>query len=476
MTYDTGAHPNTPPDSRAALGRRLGTFSAAAVLIGSTIGSGIFRTPASIAGLVPSAGAMLLIWTLGGALVLCGVLTLAELAVAYPKTGGVYVFIREGWGRLPAFLFGWAELVAIHPLALAAIAITFAEYGVHAVAPDLAGAALDQTVHLVAAGAILLLAIVNILGVRWTSMIVNWTTALKYGALVALAIVALIALVTHTGHGAPATPQIAPSGASITPVAVGVALVAVMWAYDGWADLTYVAGEVKDPQRALPIALIGGIVAVVTIYIVTNLAYLAVLSIDEIRNAPLVAAVAADRVLGRPGVIAIAATVVISTFGSLDSTILTTPRIFFAMASDGLFVRRVASVHPRFGTPYVAISISAVLGITCVMFRTFEQLADMFVTAVVPFYILGVASVYMLRRKSGYNPSYRVPGYPVTPAIFVIAATAIVLSALIDPGSRWGTVVALGVVLAGIPVYYATVGRRGARPVALDANVVDNEV
>jgi amino acid transporter len=186
--------------------------------------------------------------------------------------------------------------------------------------------------------------------------------------------------------------------------------------------------------------------------------------VDEIARSPLVAAEVAERVVGAPGVVFVALTVMLSTFGTLNGTLLTSPRIFFAMADDGLFFRRVGSVHARFQTPYVAISLTAVLGILFVLMRTFEQLADAFVTAIVPFYALGVASIFILRRRADYSPSFRVPGYPVVPALFVLATVYLLVNAVIDPSSRWPTLAVLGTIVLGIPVYYATVGRGAGRP------------
>ena len=214
------------------------------------------------------------------------------------------------------------------------------------------------------------------------------------------------------------------------------------------------------PRRNLPRALIGGTLAVIAIYLLANVAYLAVLPIEEIRTSRLVAADVAQRVMGAPGAVIVASTVVLSTFGTLNGSLLTSPRIFFAMAADKMLLHRVAAVHPRYGTPAVAIVLSAVLGICFVLLRTFEQLADTFVTAIVPFYALGVASVFTLRRKQGYNPPFRVPLYPFVPALFVLATIYLLANALIDPSSRWATAAVLGVVACGVPVYYATVARR----------------
>jgi APA family basic amino acid/polyamine antiporter len=432
-----------------ALPRRLSLWSAIAVVVGSTIGSGIFRSPAAIADRLPGPLPLLLVWTCGGLLALCGALSLAEVAARLPRTGGIYAFLREAWGPLPAFLFGWAELVVIRAAATGAIALTFAEYAFR-----LAGLPGGAGVRWAAAAAIVVVAAVNVVGVRWGAAVQNLTTLAKYGGLLVVVLLALaLWLPRGGGHFTAAAP---PGSFALAPF--GLALVSVLWAFDGWADLSFVAGEVRDPQRTLPRALIGGTVAVIAIYLAANLAYLAVLPVDELRRSPLVAAEVGQRVLGSAGAVFIGVTVVISTFGTLNGTLLTTPRIFFAMAGDGLLFRPLARVHPRFQTPYVSIAVGAGLGVVFVLARTFEQLTDAFVVAIAPFYALGVAAVFRLRRRGEAAP-FRVPGYPVVPALFVLAMLFLLGNALVDPSTRVATAAVLGVVAAGIPVY-AVVARR----------------
>ena len=448
-----------PADAPApSLTRQLGLWSAVAVLVGSTIGSGIFRSPAGIADKLPGPLPLMSVWVAGGLFALCGALTLAELSGELPATGGMYVFIREGWGRLPAFLFGWAELVLIRAASLGAISTTFAEYFLRVLGYDPSVAPYSDWVHYVAAVAIGLTATFNYIGVRTSSVVLNLTTLAKYGGLLFIIVLALaIGLPQTGGHFTPA----APTG-SFHVAAFGLALVSVLWAFDGWADLSFVAGEVRDPRRVLPRAIIIGTLAVIAIYLLANVAYLAVMPVEEIRRSKLVAADVAQRLIGAPGVVFVAVTVMLSTFGTLNATLLTAPRVFFAMADDGLFFRRVASVHPRFGTPYVSILLATALGILFVLLRTFEQLADIFVTAIVPFYALAVASIFVLRRRAGYAPPFRTPGYPVVPALFILATLFLLGNAILDPTSRWGTLAVLGIIVAGVPVYYLTVGR-GAR-------------
>jgi amino acid transporter len=282
------------------------------------------------------------------------------------------------------------------------------------------------------------------------------TTLAKYGGLMAIVALALaLGLPATGGHFTPAAP---PGSFSVS--AFGLALVSVLWAFDGWGDLAKVAGEVDDPRRTLPRAIVLGTLAIIAIYLLANVAYLSVLSIEEIRGARLVAADVAQRLVGPVGVTLVSLTVILSTFGSVNGSLLTGPRIFFAMADDGLFFRQVAAVHPRFQTPHVAVLMTATLGIAFVLLRTFEQLADIFVTASLVFYILSIGAIFRLRRRPDWNPPVRTPLYPLVPALFCGATAFLMGNALVDPATRWGTLGVFGVILLGVPVYYLTVGRR----------------
>ena len=426
------------------LPRSLGLLSAIAVLIGSTIGSGIFRTPAVIASRVPDPLPMLGVWVLGGGLVLCGALTYAELAAMFPRTGGVLVFLREGFGRLPAFLFGWTELLIVRASALGAIATVFAEYLLRSLGFDPEVPAHAAWVHYVAALAILVTAYFNYVGVRWSSLVLNLTTSAKYGALALLVAFAFLVGDGDFGH-------YAERGGELDLGLFGLALVSVLWAYDGWADLSFVSGEVRDPERNLPRALILGTLAVVVIYLAANGAYLYLLPIGQVMTSPLVAADAAEAIVGRLGVGLVAVVVMVSTFGTLAGSMLTGPRIFFAMAEEGLFFRAVGRVHPRFKTPAVAIWMTAGLGVVFVLARTFEQLADAFVLGIWPFYALAAAAVFTLRRR---RPELRRPvrtwGYPVVPALFLLSALFILGNALLTDRNA---LIPFGVIVAGIPAY-----------------------
>jgi len=442
-------------NTSGGLPRRIGLWRAMAVVIGSTIGSGIFRSPAGIADRIPGPLPLLGISVLGGLFALCGALTLAELASEVPATGGFYAFLREGWGRLPAFLFGWGQLTIVRAASLGAIAITFAEYFVRVIGFDPGIAPYDRYAQYIAALAIALTAGFNIIGVRWGSTVINLTTIAKFGGLAFIVVLALAVGWPQTGgHFTPLVPE-----GSVRVSAFGLALVSVLWAYDGWADVSYVAGEVTEPRKNLPRAIIGGTVAVMVIYVLANIGYMAVLPIEEIRTSRLVAADVAEKIIGRPGVVMVSTTVMISTFGTLSAVLLTSPRVLFAMADDGMLFAPIAKIHPKYQTPYIAIGLVAFLGLVFVLLLRFEKLADTFVIAMIPFYALGVGAVYRLRKRPGYSPSFRTPGYPVVPALFIASVAYLLLNALMDAGSRTWALGIFAVLLAGIPVFHMTVGK-----------------
>lgn len=412
------------------------------MLVGSTIGSGIFRVPSSVAADVGAVGAMSLLWVIGAVVALFGALTLAELAALVPRTGGIYAFLREAYGPLPAFLFGWTELLMIRPAALGAIAMIFAAYVGEFIPLT------DGQTRAVAAGAIILLGTANILSVLWGAAVQNTSTLAKVVALVALASAAFL-----FGDGSAGALATAPEFRPVSWGGFGVALIGVLWAYDGWADLTFMAGEVRDPGRTLPRALLGGTLAVIVVYLIVNAAYLYVLPVEEMAASELVAADAARRIFGTAGASIVAALVVLSTFGALNGSMMTGPRIFFAMADDDLFFRPVAAVHPRFQTPYVAIGLAVILGVAFVSLRTFEQLAGYFVLGIWPFYALAVGAVFLMRkRRPDLERPYRTVGYPVVPLVFLLASVLMLANSLIEQPLDTG--ISMGVILAGVPVYY----------------------
>lgn len=431
----------------ARLPRTLGLWSSIALVIGITIGSGIFRSPAGVARLVPHPALMLLLWAGGGLITLCGALSLAELAAALPESGGFYAYLREGWGRRTAFLFGWSQLVVLRASALGGIAIVFGEY-------FLRSFGVDPAVEVYAARGLAALAIAfaaaaNIIGVNVGAAIVSVSTVAKVSALCALIVVALV---LGGGHGGSVAHLTAASAGPIGAGSIGLALVSVLWAYDGFGDLSIVAGEVKDPQKTLPTAIIVATVTLVVAYVLANVAYLYVMPVETIARSPLVAADTMMAIFGRAGVVLVSVCVTISAFSSLNGIMLTGPRVFFAMAEDRLFFEPLARVHPRFKTPHVAILLAGILGTLLVLSQTFEALSNAFVLAIWPFYALSVAAVYRLRAIRPDLPRpYRVVGYPVVPAIFILATIWFVVNALIEEPLSTGLTFA--VILAGLPVY-----------------------
>ncbi len=442
----------TPPEGR--LPRTLGLWSSVALVIGITIGSGIFRSPAGIARQAPNPLVMIGLWVAGGAITLCGALSLAEIAAALPETGGIYAYLREAWGRRAAFLFGWSELVLIRASALGGIAVVFGEYLLRSVGVDPAGHVL--LARGLSAGAIVFAAAVNVRGANLGALIVGVATWAKFSA---LAVLVLASFALGASHGASAAHFTAPSAGPLAVGSIGLALVSVLWAYDGWADLSFASGEVKEPGRNLPRAIILGTLALIGIYVMTNLAYLYVLPIEAVGRSPLVAADTMMAVFGRTGVVLVSVFVMISSFSSLNGSMLASPRVFFAMADDGLLFRPIAQVHPRYKTPYVAIILAAILGVALVMSRSFERLTDTFVLAIWPFYALGVAAIYRLRaRRPDLLRPYRAIGYPVVPAIFIASVAAFVINSLMNDTTN--SVITFAVILAGLPVYEMAFARR----------------
>jgi basic amino acid/polyamine antiporter, APA family len=428
--------------SGATLAPRLGVASTAAILIGVTIGSGIFRVPSIAAAETGAVGATFLLWIVGGLVALFGALTIAELAAMFPRAGGIYVFLREAYGPGTAFLFGWTRLLVIQPAVIGAIALICAAY-VGAFVP-----LTDVQTRILAAGIIALLAAANYRSLAWGAWVQNVSTVAKVVALVVLAL-AIFAF-GDPGAGAFA------GSLAMTPLTwggFGIALLAVMWTYDGWIDATYVAEEVRDPGRTLPLALAGGVLVVIAVYLVVNAAYLLALPMDEMAASELVAADAAMAVFGPVGASLVAALVILSTFGALNGVTMTGPRVFFALARDDLFFRPVAAVHPSFGTPHVAILLAAGLGIGYVSVRTFEQLAEAFVLGIWPFYVLCVVAVFLLRRRDPSAPRpYRTWGYPWVPGLFLLASLGMLGNALARQPAT--TLLGFALILSGVPAYH----------------------
>jgi amino acid transporter len=425
------------------------------LFIGSVIGSGIFRTPGPILRQVGgSVGLSLLVWIVGGVLSLLGALTYAELAAANPEAGGLYCYIRDGFGRLTAFLYGWCLFLVIASGSVAALARAFSEY----LARVLPISSRQQTI-----AAVVMIGIVtaiNVWGTRKSSDLQNWTTLVKVGIIVILSAL-LLALGTNDGRHVPYAIGIMQRGLGLWSN-FGLAMITVLWAYEGWQFGTYSAGEVVDPQKAFPRAFLMGSVILVGLYLLAVFGYLFALGPHDMALTDTIAATAVRAVLGPWAGKIVALTILISTFSAANSVILTAPRVFYAMANDKLFFKKLAEVHPRFKTPAAAIVGLGVWSAVLVCageLGTFSKLIEGVIFIGWIFYGLGAAAIFPIRRASAGRPiPYRVPGYPWTPFIFVLVATAIVGNAVYlafrDPSQFMNLAAAVGLFLIGLPAYF----------------------
>jgi amino acid transporter len=433
------------------------------LFIGSVIGSGIFRTPGPILRLVGgSVGVALLVWIVGGLLSLLGALTYAELAASNPEAGGLYCYIRDGFGRLAAFLYGWCLFLVIASGSVAALARAFSEYfaRIFPVSP------ITQT--FVAVLVIAIVTVVNVWGTRQSSDLQNWTTLVKGGVIVIMSGV-LISLGHHVREVVPAMGA-TQHGAGLFS-SFGVAMISVLWAYEGWQFGTYSAGEVIDPQKAFPRAFLLGSLVLIGLYLLAIIAYLFALGPAATAASDTIAATSVSAVLGPWAGKVVALTILLSTFSAANSVILTAPRVFYAMAKDNLFFKKLAVVHVNLRTPVFAIvalgAWSAVL-VCAGELGSFQKLIEGVIFIGWIFYGLGAAAIFPIRRVNGNKPiPYRVPGYPWTPILFVLAAAAIVGNAVYaafqDPDQFRNLKVAILLLVIGLPAYLLWRKRAPAR-------------
>ena len=436
------------------LPRRLSLLSTIAVIVGVIVGSGIFRAPSAVAEAAGSTGAIMFVWAAGGVVTLCLALCVAELGTMFPRAGGAYVYLRESFGPATSFAYGWTYLVIITPSAWATIAMVFAEYCGAFVKLDVSGT------RIVATLAITFVTLVNVVSVRLAAAIQNFATSAKMLALAA--IVAVLFGLGNGTHGAFATEGPA-RAMSLGGFVVG--LVTALWAYDGVVPAASVFGEVRDPERTLPRALLAGVFAVTAIYLAMNAALLYVLPVNAVAASKLVAADAMRAIAGQAGASLVAAAVMLTTFGGLAATGLCDPRVIFAMAADEQFFRAVAKVHPRFETPYVAVILCWVLAIVWVWARNLEQLAAQFVLGLWPFYALMVLGLLRLRvtRQEADRP-YRVPLYPLVPLACIAGSLVVLIGSFIELPNV--SIINLSIILLAFPIYLAwrvTSARRAQR-------------
>ena len=446
----------TSPDE--GLVRAIGLWSAVMIVIGSVIGSGIFLTTGGMAALIPSASLLLLAWVAGGVLAVAGGLTYAEMGAMYPRSGGVYVFLREAYGPLVAFLYGWASLLVVISGATAAVAVGFAEYlsfffpllSTSNVVVSLAvpwGAYTVSAGQLVAAASIAVLGAINYVGVRSGNMVNVVLTAAKVAGLSAIPIMAVVA-----GTVRPEFSPVVPADLARPAASFGIAMIAVLWTYESWYYVTYAAGEIRDPQRNVPRALCIGVLALMAIYVTVNIAYLHALTVDEMKGVTRIAERAATALMGPGGATLVALTVVVSTFGCNAAGILGGSRVLFAMARDGVFLPAASKVHPEYRTPHIAITALTLWAMILTLSGTYEQLFTYVMFASLLFGAGAGFAIFRLRRTQPDHPRpYRAWGYPVVPAIFVLGAGAFVLNTLFERPVE--SLFGLGLVLLGIPVY-----------------------
>ena len=453
------AHEAVPGSPDAELVRAIGLGSAILFVVGSVIGSGIFLTTGVMASTIPSTSLLLLAWTAGGVLAIAGGLTYAEMGAMFPRSGGVYVFLKEAYGALPAFLYGWVALLVVFSGGLAAVSVGFAEYLSYFI-PALslsieifsvnAGFA-RMTVsagQLVAAAAIIVIGAINYVGVRRGNMVIVVLTAAKVAALAALPIMAIVAARVRPIL-TPVVPPDLPNPAS----AFGVAMIAVLWTYEAWYFVTFAAGEIKDPRRNVPLALVGGLLLLTSIYLTVNIAYFYALTLDEIRGVTRIAERAATALVGPGGATFVALTVVISTFGNNVAAMLAGSRLLFGMASDGVFFPTCRQVHPRYRTPHIAIVALTTWSAILALSGSYEQLFTYVMFASILFNLATGAAIFKLRRDRPAHPRpYRTLGYPVVPLIFIAGSAAFVINTLLERPVQ--SLIGIGLLLLGLPAYW----------------------
>jgi len=425
----------------APLQKSISYFALTMIAIGSCIGSGIFISPADVASQLSNGSQVMMVWLIGGVVALTGALSFAELASRFPGTGGVYIYLREAYGDLVAYLYGWTSLTVITSGAIAALCIAFARYF-----SSLTGIGESAQVPM-ALGALFLVTVINIVGVKWSALFSSFMTVLK---VVGIGLIVLVCLT----YGQQLSHNLGIVRDETVGVSFGLALVGVLWSYGGWHHASYVGGEVLNANKVLPKALITGAVVVTATYVLVNMAYLSVLSIEEISTSKAVATDALLKVTTIGGML-IAALISLSTIGTAGIFTLSAPRIYFVMGADKVFFPWLADIHPKFGTPLKAIALQSVwAGVLLVFWGTFENLATYVVFMDWIFMTLGAIALFMFRRKYG-KPSgsaYKVPLFPITPLVFIGISLWFLVSTLI--GRPQQAIAGLILMAIGLPFYY----------------------
>jgi basic amino acid/polyamine antiporter, APA family len=433
--------------------RDLGPWDAALVTIGSVLGTGIFITTGDMARTLPHAGLILLAWILGGLLTLAGALTYAELGALYPRAGGQYVFLKEAYGPLSGFLFGWAAFTVIQGGGIATLAVGFGEY-LGAFVPFFStrhqlfaiGPWAVNGGQLGGALAILFLTAINYVGLREGAGLQNFVTLIKVGSLLGLAAFGLLA-------PAPVAPRLFASGEGLTLGAFGVAMIAVLWSYDGWYAVTNLAGEMRRPERDLPVGLVAGTAAVTLLYTLMNLVYVRALSMADMAGSARIGEAAAEALFGPIGGRLITVAVLVSTFGCISSTILYAARIYVPMAEDRVFFPALAKIHPRHRTPSASILAQGLWASALTFSGTYEQLYTYVTFVIVLFHALTGAAVFVLRRTKADAPRpYRTWGYPLVPLAFIAASLILVGNTLVEKPIE--ALCGVGILACGLVAYW----------------------
>lgn len=471
----------------AKLNRSLGLFMACVLIVSSIIGSGVFKKVAPMSAELQSPTWVLLAWVAAGIVSLAGALSVAEVSGQIAGSGGAYVFLREIFGKTVAFFYGWANFAVIRTASVASIAYVFAE-SVNALAPlpefpesvakwSFLGllTPLDNIgVKLLAIGLVALLTAVNYRGLGFASTLSRWATTTVVVCLVLLVFIGLFSAEGSWSHISTNTQGFAAlksSGFGYT-AAFFSAMLSAFWAYEGWITLTFLGGEIRNPHRNLPLALFFGMLAVIAIYVTVNFAYLYVLPVDDLINvhesSNKVAAIAViERVMGNIGILPLAILICVSTFGCTNTTILLAARLYYAMSKRGEFFESAGKVHPRFRTPGNALVMQGFWAALLILSGSFDQLTDMLIFASFIFYGLCAYGVFILRKRNGGAPStYRVPGYPVVPALFVLFCIALVGITLYNRPGEAG--IGLLLIFTGVPFFYYWKDRKAAPDEEID--------
>ena len=425
------------------LARELTLYGLIMVAIGSCIGSGIFVTPSQIAGLVPSSGFIIAVWVVGGIITLTGALTFGELGAIFPKAGGIYVFLREAYGGWIAFLYGWAYLLIITSGSIAVLALAFTHY-LSFFIPMSNNWKIITSIIVIST-----LTTLNVLRAKFGEMFSNIFTGLKIIGIIIIIGVGLI----YGSSSVSFAPGKTFSTEGVTLANFGVALVGVLFSYGGWQHTSFLAGETRNPSRNVPIAMISGALVVILIYILVNFSYMLLLPVNTIAHSQKVAAEATTTIFPSGGML-IAGIIAVSTLGTIGIYTLSSPRIYYAMADDGLFFRSIAKVHSRFRTPVYAIILQSVWSIVLLLFwGTFEDLITYTVSVEWIFFAFAAAGIFIFRKRLPDVPrSYRAVGYPVTPLIFIGIIIWFVTNMVINKPFHTG--IGIGFLILGLPVYF----------------------